>query len=138
MDFFPEFEFKKIEKKQFVGIERTPVFSEFNDKKTNYIGDYKGVINKFQTIENDPEITEQVEQKTFNFQVIESVLLGPRIKHTQNISEELKQLNSSRYGMFEAIHETMLSIFKQTKGKYNDYRDTVKALNKFFKGKKNQ
>ena len=136
LDFFPGFEFKKIEKKQFIDIERTPVFSEFNDKKTNYIGDYKGVINKFPVIENDPEIIEQVEQKTFNFQVIESVLLGPKIKHTQNISEELKQLNNSRYGMFEAIHETMLSIFKQTKGKYNEYHDTVKALNKFFKGKK--
>ena len=136
LDFFPNFEFKKIDEKQFIDIERTFVFSEFNDKKTNYIGDYKGVINKFPTIENDPEIVEQVEQKTFNFEVIESILLGSKIKHTQNISEELKQLNSSRYGMFEAIHETMLSIFKQTKGKYNEYHETVKALNKFFKGKK--
>ncbi|RBW59537.1 hypothetical protein DS884_07325 [Tenacibaculum sp. E3R01] len=136
LGFFPDFEFKKIEEKQFINIERTSVFSEFNDKKTNYIGDYKGVINKFPTIENAPEIIEQIEQKTFNFEVIESTLLGPKIKHTQNISEELKQLNSSRYGMFEAIHETMLSIFKQTKGKYNEYRDTVKNLNKFFKGKK--
>ncbi|WP_299095353.1 hypothetical protein [uncultured Winogradskyella sp.] len=136
LDFFPEFEFKKIEKKQFIDIERTPIFTEFNSKKTSYIGDYKGVISRFPEIENDPEILEQVDKETFNFQVIESVLLGPKIKHTQNISEELKQLNSSRYGMFEAIHETMLSIFKQTKGKYNEYHDTVKALNKFFKGKK--
>lgn len=136
LSFFPKFEYKNIEEKQFVDIERTPAFSEFNDKKTNYIGDYKGVINKFPTIENDPEIIEQIELKTFNFEVIESVLLGPKIKHTQNISEELKQLNSSRYGMFEAIHETMLSIFKQTKGKYNEYHDIIKALNKFFKGKK--
>ncbi|MFV0248486.1 MAG: hypothetical protein ACK5H1_05970 [Tenacibaculum sp.] len=30
----------------------------------------------------------------------------------------------------------MLGIFKHTKDKYNEYCDTVKALNKFFKGKK--
>ncbi|GAB4160326.1 MAG: hypothetical protein Tsb0033_16120 [Winogradskyella sp.] len=134
--FFPEFDLHKIDNKRFSRIERTGVFSEFNNKKTNYIGDYKGVINKFPTIENDPEILEQLKEETFNFQVIESALLGPKIKHTQNISNELKQLNNSRYGMFEAIHETMLSIFKQTKGKYNEYHDTIKALNKFFKGKK--
>jgi hypothetical protein len=134
--FFPEFDLDKIDNKRFGGIERTGVFSIFNNKKTSYIGDYKWVINKFPTIENDPEILEQLKEETYNFQVIESALLGPKIRHTQNISEELKQLNSSRYGMFEAIHETMLSIFKQTKGKYNEYLDTVKALNKFFKGKK--
>lgn len=135
-NFFPDVEPDKLDKKKYIDIERTPVFSEYNDKKTNYIGDYKGVIKNFPAIENDPEIIEQLEKKTFNFAVIESTLLGPKIKHTQNISEELKQLNSSRYGMFEAIHETMLSIFKQTKGKYNEYHDTIKALNKFFKGKK--
>ena len=134
--FFPELELDKIDSKRFGGIERTDVFSEFNNKKTSYIGDYKGVINKFPTIENDPEILEQLKEETYNFQIIESALLGPKIKHTQNISNELKQLNSSRYGMFEAIHETMLSIFKQTKGKYDEYHETVKALNKFFKGKK--
>lgn len=134
--FFLEFDLDKIDKKQYGGIERTSVYSEFNNKKTSYIGDYKGVINTFPSIENDPEILEQLKEATYNFQVIESALLGPKIKHTQNISNELKHLNSSRYGMFEAIHETMLNIFKQTKGKYNEYHDTVKALNKFFKGKK--
>ncbi len=134
--YFPDLDIKDIEKTKYKSIERNPVFTEFQSNKTNYIGDYKAIINSFQQIKNDPEINEQVDQGTFNFEILERVLLGPKIKYSANISEELKQLNSSRFRMFGAIHETMLNIFKQTKGKFDEYHETIKALNKFFKGKK--
>ena len=134
--YFPDLDIKNIEKTKYKSIERNPVFTEFQSNKTNYIGDYKAIINSFQQIKNDPEINEQINKGTFNFEILERVLLGPKIKYSANISEELKQLNSTRFRMFGAIHETMLNIFKQTKGKFDEYHETIKALNKFFKGKK--
>lgn len=134
--YFPDIDINNIDKVKFKGIERSPVYTEFQTNKTNYIGDYKAIISSFQQIKNDPEINEQINQVTFNFEILERVLLGPKIKYSANISEELKQLNSSRFTMFGAIHETMLNIFKQTKGKFDEYHETIKALNKFFKGKK--
>ena len=134
--YFPDLDIKNIDKSRYTGIERNPLYTEFQSNKTNYIGDYKGIISSFEQIKNDPEINEQITQVTYNFEILECVLLGPKIKHSANISEELKQLNSSRYRMFGAIYETMLNIFKQTKGKFDEYHETIKALNKFFKGKK--
>ncbi|OEJ99190.1 hypothetical protein A8C32_08445 [Flavivirga aquatica] len=134
--YFPDLEIENIDKTEYKSIERNPLFTEFQSNKTNYIGDYKAIISSFEQIKNDPEINEQIAKGTYNFEILERVLLGPKIKHSANISEELKQLNSSRFRMFGAIHETMLSIFKQTKGKFDEYHETIKALNKFFKGKK--
>ncbi|MWW26032.1 coiled-coil domain-containing protein [Algibacter lectus] len=134
--YFPDLDIKNMDKVEYIGIERNPLYTEFQSNKTNYIGDYKAIISSFEQIKNDPEINEQITQVTYNFEILERVLLGPKIKHSTNISEELKQLNSSRFRMFGAIHETMLNIFKQTKGKFDAYHETIKALNKFFKGKK--
>lgn len=134
--YFPNLDIEDIDKTEYKSIERNPLFTEFQSNKTNYIGDYKAIISSFEQIKNDPEIKEQIAKGTYNFEILERVLLGPKIKHSANISEELKQLNSSRFRMFGAIHETMLNIFKQTKGKFDEYHETIKALNKFFKGKK--
>jgi len=134
--YFPDLDIKNMDKAEYIGIERNPLYTEFQSNKTNYIGDYKAIISSFEQIKNDLEINEQITQVTYNFEILERVLLGPKIKYSANISEELKQLNSSRFRMFGAIHETMLNIFKQTKGKFDAYHETIKALNKFFKGKK--
>lgn len=111
----------------------------FKQIKEDYITEYKAIVGQYDETKSqkNPEINEQIDEKrTYQFLILEKVLLGPKIKHLDNISEELREANRSRLSMADAIHETMLKIFTQTKNKYNEYKRIVEDLNVFFKGKK--
>lgn len=110
--------------------------TEYTSKREDYVTDYKSVHGLFPETKNDMEIGEQIQNKSYVFSVSETALLGPKIKHLENISDKLKEANRDRISMMGMIHETMLKIFKRTQGKYDEYQDTIRSLNKFFKGKK--
>lgn len=107
----------------------------FSDKKEDYVTEYKSLANHFEETKSNIEIKEQLDQKTYVFEVLEAALLG-RIGHRDNIEDALKSANRERLKMMDAIHEAMLNIFKQTRGKYEEYQSTIGRLNTFFKGKK--
>jgi len=134
--FFPELRVdyqdgQVIQRKQVVQDEE-----DFNTARENYVTEYKSLVNRSEEAKNNPEIIEQLEKSIYGFSILEKVLLGPKIKHVNNIATVLRDANESRLRMADTIHETMLKIFSQTKSKYESYKAIVRDLNTFFKGKK--
>lgn len=115
--------------------DRTQQFSDANQKaKQDYVSEYKMVLSRFEdTAGSNMEIREQVREGKFSFHVLELGLLGPKIRYTDNIAENVRELNRVRLGIVDTIFETMLKIFVQTRDKYELYRTTVRDLNTFFK-----
>jgi exonuclease SbcC len=110
----------------------------YRSSKENYITEFKSIVARFEetTGRKNSEINEQIDSQVYIFQILEKILLGPKIKYLDSIADELREANRSRLIMAEAIHETMLKIFIHTKNKYEEYRTIIRDLNTFFKGKK--
>tara|TARA_R110002051_G_scaffold75143_1_gene136911 strand:+ start:4550 stop:5401 length:852 start_codon:yes stop_codon:yes gene_type:complete len=73
-----------------------------------------------------------MDDQNYSFEVLELVLLGPKIKHTENLAPALKKSNQNRTKVMQAITQAMLRIFKLTKTKYKDFEKIVEDLNDFF------
>lgn len=131
----PEMDIASINDQDYLHLSIQDLDNDFSGKKEDYVTEYKSLANHFDETKSNIEIKEQFDQKTYVFEALEAALLG-RIGHRDNIADELNKANRQRLSMMDAIHETMLNIFKQTKGKYEEYRSTVGRLNTFFKGKK--
>lgn len=131
----PETDIASINDQDYLHLSIQDLENDFSDKDKEYETEYKSLANRFEGPESNIEIKEQFDQKTYVFAVLEAALLG-RIRHRDHIADELNKANRQRLSMMDAIHETMLNIFKQTKGKYEEYRSTIRRLNTFFKGKK--
>jgi DNA repair protein SbcC/Rad50 len=112
--------------------------SLYDRHEKDYVTEYKSLANYFLTSKgiSSPEIEEQNQKGAYRFNILETILLGSKIKHIDNISNELREANGSRLRMADTIHETMLKIFSQTKAKYDRYKTIIRKLNTFFKGKK--
>lgn len=105
--------------------------------RERYNQEYILIVAKFEDTSNEKntEVNDQINLLKYNFHILEQALLGSRIKHIDNITEILRELNGSRLGIVEAIFETMLEIFSQTSKKFSHYRSVINGLNEFFKGK---
>lgn len=105
----------------------------YDRAKENYKLEYKSIISQFEETkeQRNVEINEQSEEQ-FEFLLLERVLLGPKIRHIDQISEALRDANRTRIKMAEAIHQTMLKIFSHTQNKYKEYQSIIRDLNTFF------
>ncbi len=104
----------------------------YNTNKDNYINAYGKASSQFDTTKDDLEVKNQMDDQNYSFAVLELVLLGPKIKHTENLAPALKKSNQNRTKVMQAITQAMLRIFKLTKTKYQDFEKTVEDLNDFF------
>ena len=105
---------------------------QHNTHKDNYINAYGKASSQFDTSKDDLEVKNQMDDQNYSFEVLELVLLGPKIKHTENLAPALKKSNQNRTKVMQAITQAMLRIFKLTKTKYKDFEKTVEDLNDFF------
>lgn len=105
----------------------------YDRTKENYKLEYKSIIARFEETkeQRNAEINEQSEEH-FEFLLLERVLLGPKIRHIDQIAEALRDANRNRIKMAEAIHQTMLKIFSHTQNKYKEYQSIIRDLNTFF------
>ena len=108
---------------------------DFGQKREDYVTEYKSIAHYFDDTKSNVEIEEQLVQNNYVFTVLETALLG-RVKHLERVPDALREANGERHSMIGTIHEAILNIFKQTKGKYDEYKAIVGRLNTFFKGKK--
>lgn len=110
----------------------------YQDAKETYITEYQAVVKSFAEtrVRKNPEINEEIDGKKFTFAILEKVLLGSRINHLDNISDQLRESNRQRLRMADAIYEAIVKIFRQTREKYNEYQSVIRGLNNFFKGRK--
>jgi exonuclease SbcC len=117
-------------------IQLTELSKQHARDRENYVTEYRSIAREFSNELNKPEVKEQIDKENYNFNVLEVVLLGNKIKHTDAIAHELRESNRGRENLMATIHETMLKIFSKTKKKYEDYDKTIKDLNIFFRTKR--
>lgn len=109
----------------------------FTYDKANYESLYRQTCENFDETKNknNIELTIEMENGNFNFELLERIFLG-KIRFKDQITEELRTANRSRHNLIDSIHETMLKIFAKTKNKYDAYERQIRDLNLFFKGRK--
>lgn len=103
----------------------------WDDTKTK-VDKLDAEIKKYKKSIPDLEVKNQMDDQNYSFEVLELVLLGPKIKHTENLAPALKKSNQNRTKVMQAITQAMLRIFKLTKTKYKDFEKIVEDLNDFF------
>ena len=134
LDFQIDFdECKKITDKDLGKLEVT-----FDDAKTKYCDRYRDISAQFQESSSgqDPEIKEQIEDKRYEFLMLEHILLGSKIKYADSLPSVLRESNRQREDIIKSIHSSMLKIFSDTKEKFDSHHRVVRGLNNFFRGKK--
>ncbi len=110
---------------------------QFQDTSQEYRVTFLDLVKQFDETRNEkhPSINKEVNEKTFDFSVLESVLLG-KINHTDCIAQELDEANRNRMNMADNIKNSMVRIFDRTVQAYKRYKDLVYTLNGFFQGVK--
>lgn len=109
-----------------------------DDAIANYRDRYRDISNSFQETKNagNPEINEQINDKLYEFGMLEHVLLGPEIKYIDNLPDVLRDSNRQREKIARSIHASMLRIFSDTKETFGNHHSVIRALNSFFTDRK--
>ncbi|AUP77345.1 hypothetical protein C1H87_00865 [Flavivirga eckloniae] len=104
-------------------------------KKSLYQIRYEDVLKDFQYTNDEIEIKEQIENKTFHFKQLERKLLGNTIVETKNIEQALNSANEEKRKMSSTLRGIMLKIFQKTQDEFETYKSVITRLNLFFKNK---
>lgn len=106
--------------------------------KTIYQDSYRDISSHFQetTEGSNSEVNEQINDKLYEFSMLEHVLLGSKIKYVDNLPDVLRESNRQREKIATSIHASMLRIFSATKDTFDNHRSIVRGLNNFFKNKR--
>ena len=110
--------------------------NQFNDATVSYQAYYRATCELFPETARgvNLEISTELREGEFSFPLLERVLLG-KIRFRDQIAEELRNSNHTRYKLVKSIHETMLKVFVKTKTKFDEYRTQIRDLNLFFRDK---
>ncbi len=122
-------------KKEVALINSQEVKSDCSYKKSLYQLRYEDVLKDFPATNDEIEIKEQIENKTFHFKQLERKLLGNTIVETKNIEQALNSANEEKRKMSSTLREIMLKIFQKTQDEFENYKSVITRLNLFFKNK---
>tara|TARA_R110001606_G_scaffold86598_4_gene196016 strand:+ start:7528 stop:10725 length:3198 start_codon:yes stop_codon:yes gene_type:complete len=111
------------------------VEKDYSLKKSLYQLTYENVLKDFPNTNDEIEIEEQIENKTFHFKQLERKLLGNTILETKNIEQALNSANEEKRKMSSTLREIMLKIFQKTQDEFETYKSVTARLNLFFKNK---
>lgn len=111
---------------------------DFEENERDFITEYKSISNSFdETKDNkNSQVNLQIEKNLYQFEILEEVILGGKIKHRDNISGYLREANEQRLRIVDNIRDNMIKVFSKTLSRFSTYENIVKNLNTFFIGKK--
>tara|TARA_A100000171_G_scaffold42202_1_gene43397 strand:- start:3616 stop:6762 length:3147 start_codon:yes stop_codon:yes gene_type:complete len=137
-DKYPNIDTSFIRTSTFIDSTYDDLNADLKEGKKAYRNEYIAVVNAFDETKNkaDVGINLQIDSDTFNFLILESTLLGPRVKHLDNIKPEMDEMNRTRLEFVDDLYEKMIKIFSKTEDQYKKFEAKVKDLNGFFKDKK--
>lgn len=121
----------KIERKSVEEIEEPYKKSE-ESYKIKYQSTYNSCFSK----NPDVELDTLIKESKYPFEKLELAALGLQIKHTDNISGALIEIEKSIKDVISSLSQLLDGVFIETKNKYTSYLDSIKKLQKFFLGKK--
>lgn len=106
----------------------------WEEYKTAFIG----ISNSFEETSNEknPAVQLTIKDQNFSFRILEEVLLGNKIKSTDDITTALEEANQTRTIIANGIRDNMIKIFSKTTERYEKYDDQVKRINSFFVDRK--
>ena len=135
---FPDVDSNFIQTEVFEVIKYDELNRNLEEAKKGYHNEYIEVVSAFDETQNkaDVNINLQIKSDTFDFFILESTLLGTRIKHLDNIKPEMDKMNRTRLEFVDDLYEKMIKIFSKTEEQYKKFDSKVKDLNEFFKNKK--
>ncbi len=135
---FPGIDPSFIEKEVFDSEKYNDLNKDLEDAKKAYQKEYIEVASAFDETKNnaDVNINLQIKSDTLDFFVLESTLLGSRVKHLDNVKPEMDKMNRNRLDFVDNLYEKMIKIFSKTEDQYKKFDAKVKDLNDFFKNKK--
>lgn len=106
----------------------------WEEYKTTFIG----ISNLFEETSNEknPAVSLAIKDQSFSFRVLEEVLLGSKIKSTDDIATTLQEANQTRTTIADGIRDNMIKIFSKTTERYEKYNEQIKRINAFFVDRK--
>lgn len=107
---------------------------EFEEYKLRYIG----VNHAFEETSNEKNTAVQlsIHNHAYSFKQLEEVLLGAKIKTTDDITTALQEANQTRISIADGLRDAMIKIFGRTVERYEKYEDQIKLINAFFVNRK--
>jgi len=111
--------------------------SDFLDKKRLYAKEYENLAHPY-TQNNTPlfnaEIKEQVLNETYNFSILESIMLN-KIGLLEDVESYISGLNKQRMECRRIIYEQIKGLFEKTSESYKKHKRLVRDLDIFFRDK---
>jgi DNA repair protein SbcC/Rad50 len=93
---------------------------------------YRSEFNQLRSAFPESEKSPEVEANEYDYETLERILLGERIKHKTNISTELDQLNEEMKEIAKKQIRFVADVFKDVEREYNKCKRIVARLNAFF------
>ncbi len=121
----------KIEKKKVDEIEEP-----YKESEDSYRIKYQSTYNTYFSRNPDRELDALMNESKYLFEKLELATLGLQIKHTDNISNALIEIEKSIKDVISSLSQLLDSVFKETKTTYTNYLTSIKKLQEFFLGKK--
>jgi len=111
---------------------------EHRRKKADYERTYIEAVNSFEETREKRNNSINMEQgnRSYGFTPLEEALLGPQIRHTDQIGAALQKANLSLLTIADNVRDQMGKIFNHTIRSYRKYEEIVKSINSFFKLRK--
>lgn len=107
-----------------VSLKRTTAEKLLLEYKTGY----ENLVNQYE----EARLAPRVLHDRYDFQTLEEVLLGAKIKHLDNVDAELASMNESLRAIAEGHWTIVIDVFKDVEQKYDTCRKTIISLNHFF------
>jgi exonuclease SbcC len=109
----------------------------FQRAAKTYFNEYNQIVGKYEETKDqrDISVTEQIKNQNFFFEILERALLGNRIRALDEITSYLEQLNVELLGITEELFTSLVKVFGRTEDYFDKYRELVKLVNDFFRGK---
>lgn len=114
------------------------VKSKYEEELEEYKRIYIGVTHAFVETSNEKNTAVQlsIHDQVYSFKQLEEVLLGAKIKTTDDITTALQEANQTRISIADGLRDAMIKIFGRTVDRYEKYEDQIKLINAFFVNRK--
>ncbi len=112
--------------------------SKYEEEFEEYMLRYIGVTHAFEETSNEKNTAVQlsIHNHVYSFKQLEEVLLGAKIKTTDEITTALQEANQTRISIADGLRDAMIKIFGRTVDRYEKYEDQIKLINAFFVNRK--
>lgn len=102
-----------------------------------YANEYSQAVGKYNETKErrDINVNAQLDSRNYNFSVLERSLLGKMIKTLDDVTGHLETLNAELLTIADDLRESLIKVFGKTESFFDRYRDLVRKLNEFFRGK---